>query len=570
MLYVFYLFEIFKEKNNLHNLENLATGLAHIYEMYFKRLETECKTNLGIDDNAFLTLLNAMVVSREPFPIDFVFSIFGIKKDTSTAIRNEMNALYCISLLFVIKDSRVNFFHKSVVDWLVSKKDHCYKINEEIGNAVLAKLCSECFDNILKSKAFDHSKQTVAEMYAFENGFYYMIKDDANVISHVNSYLENFELVCRCVISVHEVRKWKNDLSKVINNSRHKGKLEELDITADELRFAYSMTRFDPDLGEFNFLQCIMMQAPEKISSKALELHVRFFPRQPYFEKVCEHDENINKETINLFSRTNEYSSAEESSELSSERNDFSSADVRHLLDYVVLCFRSGMVVLISINPFKVIWKKAFAKNEVSCSCIAFHPHHDVILPGRLDQVLSLTDGSWQPGPFLSRQYYFFTECCFSPDNKTMITASHHNEYLTLWDLVSGENNRRIEVSGHLSSCTFSPNGNYLAVLKTDQMSGIEMKNIFLVFDVTNNYTLLHSVDASSLEISLTGYKLYDWCIQHFYNCEQIVFYEFFEGLFFPPSTKAHEFASPSTASQIMPGRLPYFLNFPTCGIKKN
>ena len=80
MLYAFYLFEIFNDKKNLHDLENLATGLAHIFEMYFKRLETECKTVLTIDDDAFLTLLSAMVASREPLPLDFVVSMFCIKE----------------------------------------------------------------------------------------------------------------------------------------------------------------------------------------------------------------------------------------------------------------------------------------------------------------------------------------------------------------------------------------------------------------------------------------------------------------------------------------------------------
>ena len=57
MLYAFYLFEIFMQKCTLEDLNNLATGLTHVFEMYFKRLETDCKTVLNITDDAFLSLL---------------------------------------------------------------------------------------------------------------------------------------------------------------------------------------------------------------------------------------------------------------------------------------------------------------------------------------------------------------------------------------------------------------------------------------------------------------------------------------------------------------------------------
>ena len=117
MLYAFYLFEIFNDKKNFEDLKNLATGLERVFHIYFKRLETECKTVLKIDEDAFLELLSAMVVSREPLPLDFVVSIFGIKRDTPSAQRNAVKAMNCISLLFVInKDDRVSFFHKSVKD----------------------------------------------------------------------------------------------------------------------------------------------------------------------------------------------------------------------------------------------------------------------------------------------------------------------------------------------------------------------------------------------------------------------------------------------------------------------
>ena len=46
-----------------------------------------------------------------------------------------------------------------------------------------------------------------------------------------------------------------------------------------------------------------------------------------------------------------------------------SSADVRNMLDNVVLCY--------SIYPFKVMWARNFAREEISCSSFAFHPDKD-------------------------------------------------------------------------------------------------------------------------------------------------------------------------------------------------
>ena len=255
-----------------------------------------------------------------------------------------------------------------------------------------------------------------------------------------------------------------------------------------------------------------------------------------------------------------------------SEENGLSSADVRN--HYVVLCFEPGAIVLISIKPFKVMWTKTFLEKEISCNCIAFHPRHDVILPGRLDQVLSLTDGSWQPGSFVCEKNYFFTDCCFSPDNKIMITGNDRDEHLILWDLVSGENKRRIKVGEHVWSCSFSSNGNYLTVLRHGSIRHCAIKDMSIdwsLFDVVNDYNLLFRSRIYSFEdleekpASLTASKSDKWFFSNStklsefcYNGERIVkesrdLQVAWEQLFFLPSTKSYELVDRSVTSQIMP-----------------
>ena len=93
--------------------------------------------------------------------------------------RSTVKALNCISLLTVIIGNRVSFFHKSVMEWLVSEIDYVYKINAKHGHVVLAKLFTQRFADVLKTTDLERSmfKLTDVEEYAFQNGFYHMLSD---------------------------------------------------------------------------------------------------------------------------------------------------------------------------------------------------------------------------------------------------------------------------------------------------------------------------------------------------------------------------------------------------------
>ena len=589
MLYAHFLFEIFQEKNNHEDLKNLPKGLTHVFEMYFRRLETECKTALNVNEETFLSLLSAMVASRKPLPLDFVVSIFGIKSDTPSEKRNRVKALNCISLLFVITDNRVSFFHKSVKDWLVSEDDHVYKIVEKEGHVVLAKLCSDCFDNVLKTTDLKRSLPILkdAEKYAFEYGFYHMFKDDTNVNCHANLYLKNLELIHGCAMSVPNIQEWCGNIR--YHTSRSSSPFNyyapELEIIIYSLGNSYRYERHFP--GQYPksaYLQeiitwprQILISYPqEHLSSKASELYASFYPERPYLERVSEHDTLfMHAKKIELRSKEVEFSSHQQESYLSRKENHLSSADVRNIFDYAVTCFQNGMVVLISIKSFTIIWKKDFPAEQISCSCISFHPHRDIILPGRLDQVLSLTDGSWQPSPFSCVENYFFTECCFSADSSIMITGNHCDTSLVFWDLVSGEKRRCIDVGGSVGGFSFSPNGNYFALVNAHpNASHLYTLLSYSVFDVRNNYTLLPNDTTDQLEgkeISVTGYKSESWLVfdgkrVHELYHNGLVFksrkstrIKDFSKLFFPPSTKTNKIDDISITSQVA-GNLEYFL----------
>ena len=59
--------------------------------------------------------------------------------------------------------------------------------------------------------------------------------------------------------------------------------------------------------------------------------------------------------------------------------------------------------------------------------CIVFHPVGDLILPGRLDEVLCI-EGKLRSGPFQwDESSKYFTNCCFSLDNSRMFTNYGNN-----------------------------------------------------------------------------------------------------------------------------------------------
>ena len=552
MLYAFYIFDCYKKEGN-H--ENFPTDLNHVFKSYFERLEKECTTVLSISEDAFLSLLSAMVAAKEPLPLDFVVSILGVKRETASEKRNAAKLMNCISLLFTITDNHVSFFHKSVKDWVVNGEYHHFQIVEKRGHDALAKQCANCFDHLLRgSTDLDPSKLTDSNRYALRNGFFHMIEDDVNFVFYLKKYLRNLEIICRC-ISCQDIAYLFPEI--IAYKLRVKPKNQVADVLQKVIYIMESVTagEFTPDAC-FEFLHHLMWDKHIELNSKPLELLSRFYAKIPSFELVNDnvdlHEEKCPRLTLSR-----------------GEGEVVRSADVHAKLNYVVLCFESGVVKLITLEPLEVIWTKTVAWEEISCSCIAFHPIQDKILPGRLDQVLVLADGSLQTGPFSFETNFslplFFTCCCFSPDKTIMITGYSGVTYLRVWNLVSSLCINRIELMACARCLSFSTSGNYLAVLTDTCYS---RSAVVTVFDVQNNYEPYVSIVLErELELhghndfaSLKGYKSDFWFVSfahHLYSFD-------LNGLglkilspdvkfIFPANTELCQSLETTTTSQIMP-----------------
>ena len=150
-----------------------------------------------------------------------------------------------------------------------------------------------------------------------------------------------------------------------------------------------------------------------------------------------------------------------------------------------------------------------------------------------------------------------------------MITGNYIDEHLILWDLVSGESKRRIKVGGCVYSCSFSSNGNYLAVLKTCKMFDNDDCG-WSVFDVVKDYSHLYESDRpyfyNTKKVQLTAFKSDLWIVSRDCNCFSEVCYNGQDikneredltvaekQIFFAPTTKSHEIVDRLITSQIMP-----------------
>lgn len=559
MLYAFYIFDCYKKERN-H--ENFPADLNGVFKSYFERLEKECTTVLNISENAFLSLLSAMVDAKEPLSLDFVVSILGVKRETASEKRHAAKVMNCISLLFTITDNHVSFFHKSVKDWVVNGEYHHFQIVEKRGHDVLAQLCANCFENLMSgSTDLDPSKLTDSSRHALRNGFFHMIEYDVN--SYLNSYLRNLEIICRCVSSQDSQHLFAKNIAGMLRIQPENQVAVVLQEVIDIME-AVRADKFET-YACYDLLHELMLCeiGTGTVSSEALKLLSRFYPKIPSFENV---DDNIHQECPTLM--------------LSGGEKVVRSADVHTNLNYVVLCFESGVVKLITPEPLEVIWTKSFARKEISCSCIAFHPIQDKILPGRLDQVLVLADGSLQPGPFSFEANFslplFFTCCCFSPDEKIMITGYSGDTYLHVWNLVSSLYINRIELIRSARSLSFSSNGNYLAVLSG---SCHNTSASVTVFDVQNNYKPYESIvlERGQQELfelcgdndfaSLKGYKSDSWIVSfahHLYSFDidglGLTFFSPNVHPIFPANTKLRESLETTITSQIMPQSL--YLDF--------
>ena len=226
-------------------------------------------------------------------------------------------------------------------------------------------------------------------------------------------------------------------------------------------KFAFSLQKYPQ-----TFLQNVVNHGEEQLSSRASDL-LRTRYRDIFYFQLDEHDgQNDAVEARCRLSGT------------------IHSIDVSPNHDYVVCGYTDGGIELFSLATVMSEWKEEdlFVPFPVSFGRIlphqvVFHPRENLILPGRLDKVLTL-QGKFTAGPFHCDQNSSeFSNCCFAVDGSRMVTNNANG--LFVWNVYNGRRERSISCYP-LRSLSFAASGNLLATIDND--------SVFSVYDLTNDY----------------------------------------------------------------------------------
>ena len=473
MLYSFFLSEIYNDDPSTFAVDNLPSGIGEQYEGFFRRLESQLGL-LEISDDKFISLLSALAVSGEPLPDAFVQSLLGVENSP----RRMQKVRKAISSLLVInEDKSISFFHKSLRDWLVDHSDHDYFVDVQHGHKILCDLCVSQLGELKVSGVTDLAKSSAAISYSVKHWISHMLngpEDPGKLESLLSNYAADVEVMFASVCC--DVDLMLDNLSNLTNYKMYNDISKSTKAIVAGLFFLIRRCSFLLRDYPHTFLQNVVNEGGEDLSLKASSLLQTRYKEIVYLEFIEKNRKHNALECRRLLSGT------------------ISSIDISPKHDYIVCSYREGGIELFFTATLMSVWKKPDFELELPPPyslnnfmggpgmlrhCIVFHPDGDFILPGRLDEVLSI-GGKLRSGPFqCDESCSTFTNCCFFLDNSRMVTDYCDN--LIVWNVVSGDKIRCLPCEP-LFSFSFTASGNFFGT--------VDIENVFNVYDVSNDYTI--------------------------------------------------------------------------------
>ena len=479
MLHAFVLTEMYKENNSIHTIDSLPGNVDEYYGGCFKRLERELLQLVGVNGDRFLSFLSALAVAKEPLPEGFLGTLFGFENsaDVMDKVAKAVNVLS--SLLVIKKDKCISFFHKSIRDWLVDPcREHYRHVNMQYGHKILFDLCVKKLKELNRKGVSKERVAGVVVSYALKYWIPHMLdglEDMEELEGFVDSYLIDLEVLFATILV---------DVNVALINLRSLESheiFECMSASAREMvkklysligKFAFSLQQYPQ-----TFLQNVVNEGGEKLSSKASKLLQTQYKDIFYFQ-LDKHD----RKNYAIKARCH----------LSDQ---ISSVDVSPNHDYIVCGYTESGVELFLSETGMSQWKKqdlslplhyCYPNRFSPDNCmlprnIIFHPRENLILPGRLDKVLTLR-GDFTAGPFHSDESSsVFSNCCLTVDGSRMATTYRND--LFVWNVSNGSRERSISCD-MLLSLSFSFSGKFLGT--TDSC------DVFSVYDVMNGYKVNH------------------------------------------------------------------------------
>ncbi|XP_022785621.1 uncharacterized protein LOC111325967 [Stylophora pistillata] len=479
MLFTYYLIE-FIDKNALRMSvdelikSRLPSDISSVYQNYFKRLKTELQKEVGITEVQFYDFLNALVAAREPLPMDFACKLFLSKEWSSADEQKVRDAIDCISALLPIEGECINFFHKSVKDWLIEKstsRQKKFTVNERECQRVIAKVCTDELDS-LKRKGIPRSGLKQTSRYALQHGVQHILEVEKNARPYclddiVKNYVLNIELTY-AKLSVRSTATTEDILcvqEKEDINALSKDYRRALETLLLLLRRHVSILSQVPHV----IFQTLLNEGGPELSAEALSLLNTRYADLPYMEYLRKKEEG--EAVLMRFYASNKVACFDVS------------PDLRHL---VCEC-RDGTIHLWSLRTAQLLWKRAvqvpkiyvydpdeygayfeaYRKEEWSdplsfYRSVVFHPTLNLILPGILCQAYTLA-GDLKP-LFLTSKCRF-NLCSISGDKTTMLTdCPNRKKFVTQWSLKDGTEITRFSHEHDILSFAWSPSGRLMAI----------------------------------------------------------------------------------------------------------
>ena len=467
MLYTYYLTEFIKKNAVRMNAaevinSDLPSGISSVYQDYFKRLKNEMQKELGITEEQFFDFLNAMVAAREPLPVEFVYKLFLSKEWSSADEQKVRDAVDCISALLPIEGECIDFFHKSVKDWLVKESTSRQKkfiVSGKECHRVIAKLCRDELDE-LKLKGIQSSTLKQTSRYALQHGVQHILEVEENarpcsLDDIVKNYVLDLELVyakltvkstaaTEDVLCVQE-KENTNGLSK--NCREALGKLLLL------LRKHISTLSKLP----YAIFQILLNKGGPELSAEALSLLNTKYTDLPYMEYLRKKEERTDV-LLRFFAS-----------------DMVICFDVSPNQDYLVCKCWNDTIHLWSLRTGQLMWTRSalvsdtrfwwYGKSHISqfSRSVVFHPTLDLILQGTLCQGYTLVG---DVKPLFRSSECRFKVCSISGDKSTMLTDCLDGRNCVIqWSLKDGSEISRFTHKCEILSFAWSASGRRMVIV---------------------------------------------------------------------------------------------------------
>ena len=501
MLYTYYLTEFIK-KNAVRMSaaevinSDLPSGISSVYQDYFKRLKNEMQKELGITEEQFFDFLNAMVAAREPLPVEFVYKLFLSKEWSSADEQKVRDAVDCISALLPIEGECINFFHKSVKDWLVEESTSRQKkfiVSGKECHRVIAKLCKDELDD-LKHKGIQSSTLTQTSRYALQYGVQHILEVQENARSCsfddiVKDYVLDLELVYAklCVNSTAATEDVLCVQEKESANASSKYYRKALETLLLLLRKHLSTLSELPHA----IFQILLNEGGPELSAGALSLLNTKYADLPYMEYLRKKEE---RPDVLMRFLASDYVVC---------------FDVSPNQDYLVCECLDGITHLWSLRTAQLMWTRSALVPIIdvwrNCECsesllflfsrsVVFHPALDLILQGTLCQGYTLAGGL---EPLFHSSKCRFKACSISGDQTTMLTdCLNQGNCVIQWSLKDGSEISRFTHKCDILSFAWSRNGTWMAIADSDYC-------VYLI-DMNDGFETLIRASAPSQCVKLT------------------------------------------------------------------